>query len=399
MKFHQSANQILSLFWFDVFTLSLVSIASFLTIGAGFSGIAFLGLALSLRTLSSAISSHFIGRLTAKINSKRLLIYSQVLSFLIILMLIIGFSSKNKILILLGITLLGIPYVCKNVFMTIYFKFLNAQDDAFRKKSGRREFIFGLARLCSCVFSPFLLFYFGINTIMFSAMLISVLSFVFSLTIQPVNILETDTKKDKATIAKIFSHAATWEYICKCSAVLLPVSFIALLASSDQLLFSSHIPKVWRQLFWAIEALTMVIGSYVYIKFKLFFKSKIIGFMIMLNSISLLLLLLSDNITVLALSSGILSLLIMMGFYIFRDDYILAAGNNDELIRGFSSFSSVQQYIMYTVSPLFLASLFEHCSLFYSIFIILVLQFVLLILSVCIVNICGKNEALVINVS
>ena len=77
MKSFRSVNSVLLLFWLDVFVLSLVSVASFFFIGENFSNISFLGLALSLRTLSSAISSYFIGPLTAKINAKKILMYTQ----------------------------------------------------------------------------------------------------------------------------------------------------------------------------------------------------------------------------------------------------------------------------------------------------------------------------------
>ena len=381
MQSHKSVNSILLIFWLDVFALSLVSLASFFYIGKSFASISFLGMALSLRTLTSAVSSHFIGELTKRINAKQLLIITQILSLFVIFMLAIGFSDKNKILILLGISILGVPYVCKNVLLTIYFKFLNLQDDEFRKRSGHREFIFGLARFFGCLCSPFLLLYFGINMIFLSATLTTLFSFLLISSIRSFPLPKMNQKENKLNSIKVFYHPATWEYICKSSSVLLLVAFIALLASSSRFAFSSHIPQIWRQLLWSIEALTMVAGSFIYIKFKQVFENRFFQFICMLNIIFLTPLLFSKSIIILIFISGMLSLFIMMGFYAFRDDYVLAAGNDDALIRGFSSFSSVQQYLIYTLSPLLLAYLFKLHNLTAVILIVLSAQITLLVLA------------------
>lgn len=382
MKSNRSIYSILFLFWLDVFTLSVVSLTIFFFIGKNFY-ISFLGFALSLRTLSSALSSYMMNTLVSKIGTKKLLYVIQTLSLFTILVLSIAVYEKNQILILVGVSLLGLPYVMKNVLITIYFKVLYIQDDEFRKHSGSREFIFGLARFLGCFISPFFFFYTSIYKIFIIISLGMILSLIFVRNLHITDLSRTNDKlyaSQNISLLSVFKKISSWEYILKSSSILILVSYIALLSTSNHLSFSSSIPEILRQLLWSLEAFMMIIGSLIYIKYKQYFEKSYIKIILICNSFCMLPLIYCKSISILILISTLLSLLIMMGFYSCRDDYVLSAKNDDHLIRGFSSFSSAHQYLIYTISPLFLSFLFMKYSFHEVIVIIFIIQLSFLLL-------------------
>ena len=377
----KAAHSLLILFWLNVFTLSLASMVSFFLIGNSFSNISFLGLALSLRTLSSSISSYFIPFLTRKITTKKTLLFSQLFSFAVLATIFFGFYYKNYFAILFGVAGLGIPYVTINILITVYLKSLDLRDDEFRKNSGYREAIFGMARLFSCIVSPVLVLYSNIHTIMLFIFFMILFCLFFTFKMKNFSITKIYGQKNEKSNINIFSYTATWNYIFKSSAVLLLIALIPLAASSNNLAFTSDITPIIRQLLWALEAGMMIIASFIYIKLKKIVGNSFFANTFALNALLLLPMLFFKSITLLFIVCILISLFMMIGFYTLRDDYILQAKDNEELIKKFSAFSSTHQYCIYTISPLLLSYFFLHFSLLSTIIVILFLQILFLTLS------------------
>ena len=174
-------------------------------------------------------------------------------------------------------------------------------------------------------------------------------------------------------------YNATWVYSIKLLSSMLLISFIALIASSKNFFHLKHIPELFRQSLWSIEAFAMIIGSSLYVFLR---KSTILNSsqpILLLNSITLVLIQITPSPLTLILTNFLLSLLIMLAFYKFRDDYVLSAGSNSELINGFSAFSLAQRDLVCTLSPVILSYLFSHYHFLTTVNILIIAQICLFI--------------------
>lgn len=363
---------------------TMTTIATLLEIGSNFQGIAYLSAALGLRVLSSGIFSYYGSSLISILGIRRSFYVSQLLGILTLGLVSTGFFLNNYMLLLLGILSMGLPLALVSILITITFKVLNSNNSFYRRQSGTRETVFGAIRLIGCLATPFILLHSSIFAVLSTIGFIYILSiFLLSNITFPNEIAKHEgiNQKRIQMSAVILKHKATRIYGIKLFASMLLVSFIALAASSKEFLAELKLPDLFHESLWSVEAAAMIIGSSLYILLR---KSNILNktqpILVVNASVLFILAFFSSSVT-LILCNFCLSLLVMLSFYKFRDDYVLAAKENPLLINGFSAFSLAYKDIICTISPAILGYLFWNYTFLTAVSILLLIQIFLFLIS------------------
>ncbi len=358
--------------------LSIISLATFLNIETIFHSIGYLGVALSLRTLSSCILGYNANYLIKKINILNSFILSFILGIISIFCIFIGFYNHNFIVLLFGIVLIGLPISLTTILLTITLRVASDDSSTFRKYSGSRELFFGFSRLLACLVTPIFLLKLGINVLVLSNLMIYLvgLGLLWSLDLK-----QFANEKIPDSFIKInhliLKSKDTWIFICQTIASLSLIALIPLLASSDQISLTKEFPPLLRQSLWSVEALTMILGSLIYILAKWSRNSGTIKAILMLNSVFLFLFLYFRQPTMIIIIVMLISMTMMLSFYIFRDDYVIAAGNDTRLIEAHAAFSSVMKDLICTISPVIISYMLVSFRLDVAILSILSVQLTL----------------------
>lgn len=373
-------NKLLSFYLITSIGLSTISIATFLSIETIFHSVGYLGVALSLRTLSSCILGYNANYLIQKINIYNSFLLSFSLGILAVFCILFGFFYHSFLTLLLGVILIGLPLTLTTILLTITLRVTSNNSVTFRKYSGSRELVFGLSRLVSCLLTPFFLLKIGINKLILSNFLIYLmgLAFFFFLDLKQFNNKKIDDSFVKIN-QLIFKSHDTWIFICQTIASLSLVALIPLLASSDQMPLTKELPTLFRQSLWSLEALTMILSSLIYVLAKWSRNSETIKALLMLNSVFLYLFLYFKQPIMIVLIVMLISITMMFSFYIFRDDYVIAAGNDTGLIEAHAAFSSVIKDLICSISPVVLSYILINFQLNMAIFSILIAQLTLYI--------------------
>ncbi|MGQ3892025.1 hypothetical protein [Legionella sp. CNM-4043-24] len=371
-------KKILGFYLITSLGLSIIGLATFLNIGTIFHSISYLGIALSLRTLSSCILGYKANYLIQKINIHNSFILSFILGGIAIFSIYLGFYYHNFIILLLGVILIGLPTTLTVILLTITLRISSESGDIFRKYSGSRELIFGFSRLLACLLAPVLLLKMGMNRLILINLTIYLigLSLFFGLDLKRFS-----NEKICDSLIKInhliLKSKDTWIFICQTIASLSLIALIPLLASSDQISLTKEFPPLLRQSLWSLEAITMILGSIIYIVARWSRKSEIIKATLMLNSVFLFLILYFRQPFMIVTVVLLISMTIMLSFYIFRDDYVITAGSDTRLIEAHAAFSSVMKDLICTISPIVLSYVLINFRLDVAILSILIIQLAL----------------------
>jgi MFS family permease len=360
--------------------LSIISLATFLNIEIVFHSISYLGIALSLRTLSSCILGYKANYLIQKININNSFILSFVFGMISIFLIFLGFHYHNFLLLLLGVILIGLPITLTTILLTITLRIASDNNSTYRQYSGSRELIFGFSRLFACLFTPILLLKIGINN------LISVNAVIYLIGLAlfvGLDLKRFANEKIPNSFIKmnhlILKSKDTWIFICQTIASLSLIALIPLLASSDQISLTKEFPPLLRQSLWSVEAFTMILSSIIYLLAKRSKDSETVKAILMLNSAFLFLFLFFRQPIVTIIIVMLISITIMLAFYIFRDDYVIAAENDTRLIEAHAAFSSVIKDLICSISPVVLSYLLINFRLDMAILSILSFQLTLYI--------------------
>ncbi len=371
-------KKLLGFYLITSFGLSIIGLATFLNIEAIFHSIGYLGIALSLRTLSSCILGYKANYLIQKINIHNSFILSFILGGISIFCIFLGFYYHNFLILLVGVILIGLPTTLIAILLTITLRITSDNSNTFRKYSGSRELIFGFSRLLACLLAPVFLLKIGMNRLILINLIIYLigLGLFFSLDLKR---FANETIPDSFIKINhlILKSKDTWIFICQTIASLSLISLIPLLASSDQISLTKEFPSLLRQSLWSVEALTMILSSIIYIVARWSRNSELIKAVLMLNSIFLFLFLYFRQPTMIVFVVLLLSMTIMLSFYIFRDDYVITAGNDTRLIEAHAAFSSVMKDLICSVSPIVLSYLLINFRLEVAILSILIVQLAL----------------------
>lgn len=363
------------------FIAAFCSISIFFSIDQVFQSTILLAIGLSIRTLSTALFSYRANILIKRLGTYLSYLLSQLIAITTVLVLWLGFLYKNKFIVIFGVALMGIPLTLTTIFLTITFRLNHKTDENFRNSSGLRELIFGIGRLSACITAPIFLSKFNLN----SVFIVFCVGCIINLLLSPL--LNFDNKDTLSpNMAVLFNyHAlknpATWEYAIKLIPSYILVAFVALVASSNELDFTKHITMYHHQMLWSLEAFMMVIGGFVYVHFRKI-GCRYIEPLLILNSILLYLLLWKTNFFMLSIIIMLTSFFICFSYNQFRDDYIVSAGTNKQLIEIYSGFSIFFRDLICTASPVFLSALFLHFSLFEAVSILLCFQSIFYLLMI-----------------
>lgn len=337
---------------------SLSSLASFLSIDSYFHGALFLGVTLSSKTFAATIFSYKAESLINRFGLLWSFIFSQVFGCIAILVLFLGFFFHNFIVIIIGVMLTGIPMALVAILLTIVIKLIANNDVHYRKNSGTRELTTGLSMLIAAFLVPLLL----MKTSLYCILLMDIGSFMvgaFLVYKMQFNKLPKYQNKDKLTIDnKVFKSKETWRFIVKVTASLLLVALVPIFASSHHVIITKQMPLILKQWIWMVDAVTLMLASFIYIfikNLKLYYWYE---FLITVNGILLLTFLIDVNNFNIFLGLMAISLLGSISFLQFRDDYVLSAGKDIRLISGYASLSLLQKSFIQFLSPLFMSLLF-----------------------------------------
>lgn len=301
-----------------------------------------------------------------------------------LILLSLSFNHQSFSLALIGIMASSIPLTFILILMTITLKLASESDEEYRKQSGIRELLLGIGLFLAATTTPFLLLNFSINVVF------SVSGILFALGTLLIFLIKIDKfktpDKDETGFSpdvktNIFHYRATWVYIIKTSSSLILASFVPLIASSTQIHLTESLAPTLRELLWSVESAVIILSAIFYVTFKANRNKPWFQLILCINSPILFIALISNSyLSILVAAIGI-SLLVYLSFQQFRDDYILAADKNFELITNFSAFSMLQRNFIFFISPLVVGLLFDKVGFVYSIVCIALFQFIICLLS------------------
>jgi len=371
-------NKLLRFYLITSLGLSIISLATFLNIDKYFHSIGYLGLALSLRTVSSCVLGYNANYIIKKINVLNSFILSFTLGIISIFCIYIGFYYHNFVILLFGIVLIGLPITLTTILLTITLRMASDDSSMFRKYSGSRELFFGFSRLLACLLTPVMLLKISVSSLILTNLMIYLIGLCLFWDLDLKRFANENIPDSFIKINHlILKSNDTWIFICQTIASLSLIALIPLLASSDQISLTKDFPPLLRQSLWSLEAMTMIFGSLIYILAKWSRNSEIIKAILMLNSIFLFVLLYFRQPAMIIFIVMLISLTIMLSFYIFRDDYVITAGKDKSLIEAHAAFSSVMKDLICSISPVLLSYLLASFRLNVAILSILSVQLTL----------------------
>ena len=259
---------LLVIFFFTSLVSALCSVAVFFSIDQVFQSAHLLAVALSVGTLSTALFSYRSNALIEKWGVHRSYLLSQIAALVTVLILWVGFYYKSMLIVFLGVILMGIPLTLTTILLTLTFRAQQSSTQGFRKHSGAREFAFGLGRLLACVMTPLFLLKFNLHVVF---IIFSIGCIINLLLIPMLNFKDSSALQLDQSIHfnyQALTKTATWPYVTKLFPSYILVAFVALVASSDQLRFTQHIANYQHQMLWSFEALMIMLGSFIYIRYK-----------------------------------------------------------------------------------------------------------------------------------
>lgn len=340
-----------------------------------------LGIALSIRTLAAAIFSYKANDIIKKIGLFWSLIASQIFGCLALAVLFLGFHFKVFALTALGIVLTGLPSTFVAILITIILRVSSDNSALFRKYSGRRELVFGIAMLASSILAPILLWKFNLNFVLAIDIVSYIIGFFLLLNLKISNQgSEEDEHKTLQPLRYLVFNSNAQEYLLKTNACLLLAGLLPLLASSSQINFTMDMPILFRQWLWSIEDITAISASLLYLFFTIIKKNKFFTAIVMMSGVWLIVPLQFENNYSIIISAVVICLLTDFSGQKFRDDLVISAGDDLNLIKSYSALSLFQRNFVFFISPVLLSLLFTFTSTPISVSIIIFIQFVLFFL-------------------
>ena len=371
-------NRLILFFFVTSLGTALSSIASFLSVEKYFQSLILLGFALSIRTLASAVFSYFANDIIQKLGLVRSLLVSQIFGCTALIVLFLGFHFDTFIITILGIVLTGLPSTFVAILISIILRISSDNSELFRKYSGRRELVFGIAMLISSILAPILLWKFSLNFVL----LVDVISYLigFSLIIKlKINERAPDEENNKPLPLRQLALTSrnAQDYLIKTSASLLLAGLLPLLASSGKIQFTMDLPVLVRQWLWSIEDITAISASMLYLLFAFLRKQKFFDIFVMLSGIWLVIpIIFAFNYSII-IAVVVICLLTDFSGQKFRDDLIISAGNDANLIKANSALSLFQRNFIFFISPILLSVLFTYSNITTCVVVILAIQLIL----------------------
>ena len=356
-------NRLILFFFVTSLGSALSSVAAFLSIENFFNSLIFLGIALSVRTLASALFSYISNNVIQKLGLHLSLLISQLFGCLALVVLFFGFYFNIFALTILGIILTGLPATFVAILLSIILRVSSENSDTFRKYSGRRELVFGIAMLLASLLAPLLLYKFSLNLVLLMDGFSYVCGFFLLTNLKLTEQLAPNENNESIPLRKLFfSSKSVSSFLLKTSASLLLAGLLPLLASSSSIEFTANMPVLMRQWLWAIEDVTAISASLIYLIFTVLRRQKWFESLVMLSGIWLLIPLLFSGNTSIVIAAIVICLLTDFSGQKFRDDLVISAGDDAHLIKAYSAIAQLQRNFIFFLSPLLLTFLLTYAN-------------------------------------
>ncbi len=373
---YSNQTRLFTFFFTTAFGSALSSIAILLSVEQGFKKLTFLGAALAAKTLACAIFSTFVPKAITHLGLRNSFIASQLSGFLALTITGFGFHCHSFSLFILGVMLTGLPSSFLAVLMTMTLRLINQNEANFRKTSGHRELLNNTALLLSAIAAPLLLWKYDLYIVL----IIDAGSFVLGLILFKyitLPIYQENTKTDSKIRDNLLLKKETCIFLLKTSSSLLLAGLIPLLACSNSITLTHHLPTLLRQWLWVMETLVWIFSSLLYLYVVCSSKKPWLSNLLMCNAIWAIGFLFFKNPIAIIIIASSVSLLMSLSFQKFRDDYILHAEQKHEKIKSYSALANFQRNFVFFISPLLLSFLFQHVSYLIMFSVLILIQLIL----------------------
>ena len=132
-----------------------------------------------------------------------------------------------------------------------------------------------------------------------------------------------------------------------------------------------EMPELLRESLWAIEGIAIFFASSLYVVSQERLKNPTVQSFLMLNALVLVAMKVFDASLMVVAFGLMISLSYNLAFLRFRDDLVIAAGDDTHKIQGYSALASFYRAVLCTISPLLLPWAFSRFN-FLSVSMILV---------------------------
>lgn len=368
-------NRLMLFYFVTALGSALSGTASFLSLENFFHSLIFLGFALSARTFASASFSYIANHLIHRFGLHACLLFSQLFGCLSLAVLYVGFNFHQFSITIMGIVLAGIPFAFVSILLNVILRISSEDHKIFRKYSGRRELVFGIAMLLSSLLAPLLLYKYNLNIVLLVDAISYFLGILLIANLTIKGQADLDAKNKPVSLRKLISSSRPAQaFFFKTSAALLLAGLLPLLASSGKIAFTEHMPVLMRQWLWAIEDVTAISASLVYLIFSILQTQKRFEDFLMLSAVFLIIPLLYLSNESVILTIVVICLLTDFANQKFRDDLIVSAGQNTDLIHAHSALAQFQRNFIFFLSPLILTLLFTYTNIVVSVVILISMQ-------------------------
>jgi len=360
VKIDDKIRQYLILAGLTGFGSALTSIAGFLKIDDTFGAVLAVSSALAIKTLGLGVFGIFAPHLLSKTRFRKVLLYSQTAGALSLFVLLWALNSGQISFSILAIVVSGFPGVILSIVSTSLFKISNPSERSFRKIQGLAGAIAGGSFFAAGILSPLLIHNFGITAVLAIDFLTFIVMIAF-LTLKPsewIDSLPTGNPIDKNadTRETPFFDDKKLRFILGAIAAYLLIGLLPLIGSSTHSRWAEVM--TFQQLgvgwLWAFESMAETLGSLIYSQItnlgvlnKFLSKTWPTGFLLIPLTLC------RDNFALTALLLLCISSLTLIFFCKVRDDFILSASRNSEIIN-FSAFANVVEKLIMFASPLVL---------------------------------------------
>lgn len=358
---------------------ALSGISAFLSLDNYFHSTILLAIALSARTFSGFLFSYYSNKIIKFLGIKKSLIISQIFGLFALFVLSLGFYLNNFLIALFGIMITCLPSVFIFILLSILFRLDVKNENKFRKYSGSRELIAGIAGISAAILSPLMLLKLNISTICVIDGITYLLGIILLKGIQlSSTYVPIEAKDSQLHNGQILLRSGTLVFLFQTSASLLLAGLVPLVASAQHMSLTENLPTLIREWFWSIDQIAAIVASSIYIAYTNFIKKSWLTPILILNSIWLIIpLFLNSHYSLLVIV--LISLLLQISFQKFRDDFVLSVEENVELIYSYSAIAFAQKNFVYFLSPLILGIVFILPTLL-AILLIIAIQIILYLL-------------------
>lgn len=351
----------------------LSAIATFLQIDRVFGSISYLGVALSLKTLFLVAGGIAAPPVILRLGLRRTLVLSQWAGAVFLVVLYSGFALRSFPLVLAGIFISSLPSLLLTVVCSSLYRLASDKPEDFRELQGTQAILGGMCFLIAGVSTPFLMrgIDFGAVLLLDAATYLVGVAFLSLRVSGWIEALDESGKVKPSSDVPITGAAdpgsCSWsdprvvQFAAALGATYLLIGIVPLVAISRQSLWSEVLRDVPQGIFWTIEALSALIGGWIYRSAsKRAWLQAALALPIPIG-LFLIPLVYSNSAWGVGCSLGALSLSMVLRFLKIRDDFMLQFESKEDTVRASARVSTVVHFLMF-ISPLILLPLIRQES-------------------------------------